>query len=442
MKKRILSVIIILILMFSLSGCGMVNFNVSELMSPPKATGEKAAIQELIEEEAGSGFTLKYPQNGNYRSSVTTMDFDADNTEEAIVFYVPAGETQTVHMLIMDYADGKWISLGNYASKSSTVDRLVFSDLDGDGVQEIIVGWSTTYNSLINDLSVYLVSEKSSVEITSENKYTDFLCGNFTGGEKEEILLLSLYTTEKNACATLIGLNDTKNSLYSLGETPIDSDVTSFKKLQTGNICDGQFGAVIDGETSEGAYNTQLIYFSDYFESLERVSFTGDSTTNQKVRNYPVLSEDIDGDGIIEIPNTFKMNIDDAQTDAVPAAHIYWCQYNSLGQMTVDKIQAASLVYGCRFTIPDSWHNNYTAYVNYSTNEITFYEWNNSENKLGQSLIIIKMFSHNLWEDGTSAGGYTELTRNDSYVYSFTTVETNSSMLPTNEEIIEAFSLT
>lgn len=426
--------------MFSLGGCEMVSFNVSELMSPPKATGEKAAIQELIEEEAGSGYTLKYPQNGNFRSSVTTMDFDSDNTEEAIVFYVPSGETQTVHMLIMDYVDGEWISLGNHQSKSSTVDRLMFSDLDGDGKKEIIVGWSTTYNALVNDLSVYLVSDNTSTEITSENKYTDFLCGSFTGTEKEELLLLSLYTTEKNASATLIGLNDTKNSLYTLGETPIDSDVTSFKKLQTGNIYENQFGAIIDGETSEGAYNSQIIYYSNYFESLERVSFTGDSIKNQKTRNYPVLSEDIDGDGIIEIPNTFKMNIDDTQIDAVPAAHIYWCQYNNLGNLTVDEIQAASLFYGCRFTIPDNWLS-YTAYVNYSTNEITFYEWNNAENKLGQPLIIIKMFPHNLWTDGTSAGGYTELARNDSYVYSFITVETNSAMLPTNEEIIKAFSL-
>ena len=440
MKKRILIMAIAVILTVFLSGCEMVTFNVSELMTPPKATGEKAKLQELIEKEAGSDYTLKYPQNGNYRSAITTMDYDNDSVEEAVAFYVPSGETQTVNMIVMDQVKGKWQTVGNFQSKSSIVDRLVFSDLDGDGKKEIIVGWST-FNPLVNDLSVYLVNEKESLEISSENKYTDFLSGSFTGSDKEELLLLSLYTPDKPASASLVGLNDTKNSLYSLGETPIDADVTSFKKLQCGYISDGQFGAVIDGETTDKLYSSQIIYYSEYFQSLERAVFTGEEPTDQAYRSYAVLSEDIDGDGIIEIPNTFKMNIDETQTDAVPAALVYWCEYTSLGTMQIDKVQAASLVYGCRFTLPDDWNNNYTAYVNYSTKEITFYEWG-EDNKAGDLLLVFKMFSPETWDDGTSSMGYTELGRNDTYVYGFITFETNSSILPTNEYIINNFELT
>lgn len=441
MKKRIILMAVAVFLIFSLCGCEMVTFNVSELMSPPKATGEKAAIQELIDKEAGSGYTLKYPQNGDYRSSVTTVDYDNDSTEEAIAFYLPSGEAQTVHMLIMDCVDDEWITIGNYTSKNTTVDRLMFCDLDGNGTQEIVVGWST-YNSLINDLSVYLVSDSASFEILSENKYSDFLCGKFTGGTKDELLLLSLYTADKPASAVLVALNDTKNSLYTVSETPLDADVVSFAKLQTGDVFYGQFGAVLDGVTTTGtttSYSTQLLYYSDYFASLQRVSFTQDTPTDQASRNYAILSQDIDSDGIIEIPNTFKMNIDNTQTDAVPAALIYWCEYSAVGTMKIDTVQAASIVYSCRFTIPDKW-TNYTAYVNYSTNEITFFEWSN-ENGLGESLLVIKMFTQAAWDDGTSAKGYTELGRNDAYVYGFITLESNSSMQLTNEEIIEAFSL-
>ena len=440
MKKRILITAIALILTIFLSGCEMVSFNVSELMAPPKATGENADIQALIEDEAGSGYTLKYPKNGNYRSAITLMDYDGDAKDEAVAFYVPAGDAQTVHMLVMDQVKGEWKTVGNFTSKSSIVERLVFCDLDGDNKREIVVGWST-YNPLVNDLSVYLVNESTSLEISSENKYTDFLCGKYTGTEKDELLLLSLYTPDKPASASLIALNDTKNSLYLKGESPLDTEIASFIQLQNGNIFDGQFGAVIDGETADGRFSTQLIYFSSYFESLETVIFTGNTTTNQSYRNYAVLSEDIDNDGIIEIPNTFKMNIDDTQTDAVPAPLIHWCEYTNLDIARIDKLQATSLVYGCRFTIPDNWNNNYTAVVNYSTNEITFYEWK-AEGKTGDPLLVIKMFSPEVWGDGTSANGYTELARNETYVYSFITFETNSSILPTNEEIIASFSLT
>ena len=439
MKKRIFMLAVAVFMIFSLCGCEMVTFNVAELMSPPKATGENAAIQKLIDKEAGSGYTLKYPQNGNFRSCVTTTDFDKDGTEEAVAFYLPSGEAQTVHILIMDCIDGEWVTLGNFASKSSTVDRLVFCDLDGDNKQEIAVGWST-YNSLINDLSVYLVSDNTCTELLCDSKYSDFLCGEFTNSGKDELLMLSLYTADQPAAANLIALNDTKNSLYTVSGNPIDADVVSFAKLQTGNVFYGQFGVVLDGITSSGGYNTQLLYYSDYFASLQRVSFTGDTPTNQASRNYAVLSEDIDGDGIIEIPNTFKMNIDDTQTDAVPAALIHWCEYSALGTMETDILQAASLVYSCRFTIPSKWNNNYTAYVNYSTNEITFFEWSDKDG-LGEPLLVIKMFSEALWNDGSSSKGYTELGRNDSYVYGFITQASNSSIQLTNEEITEAFSM-
>ncbi len=439
MKNRILAFFLTVCLMVTLCGCNAVSFDVTEFMSPPKATGEKAAIQELIDNIAGVGYTLKYPQNGSYRSAITTVDFDADKEEEAIAFYLPAGEAQTLHLLVMDKVDDEWVVLGNHESKNSTVDRLLFTDLDGDGTDEIIVGWST-YNTLINDLSVYLISENGSQEIVSDKKYSELLTGNFTGTKKQELLLISLYTADRPATSSLVALNDTKNSLYTISETDFDADITSFAKLQTGDVFYGQFGAVVDGITSSGSYKSQILYFSEYFASLERVTFSGDTPTDQSVRNYAVLSCDIDSDGIIEIPNTFKLPIDQSQTDSVSAPLIYWCEYTALETMKIDKVQTGSLVYGFRLDVPDSWLDKFTAYVNYSTGEAIFYEWDDKDGP-GEALLIIRMFSIKAWEDGISAKGYTELGRNDTYVYSFVTTESNSSMLLTNEEIAEAFSL-
>lgn len=438
LKKKILSVLLAALLTVTLSGCNMVSFNVTELMSPPKATGDKAAIQELVDREAGSDHTLKYPQNGSYRSAITTMDIDGDSVEEAVAFYLPAGEAQTVHLLIMDTVDGEWTTIGNHTSKSSMVDLLDFADLDGDGKLEIIVGWST-YNTQINDLSVYLTDGSESTEILSENTYTSLMCDDFTGSGKDELLLLSLYAADKPAAATLITLNDTKNSLYTIDTTELSADIVSFAQIETGEVFDGQFGAVIDGVNSSGAYSTQIIYYSDIFNSLERVYFSGNSPTDQASRRYAVLSKDIDSDGVIEIPNVFKMNIEDNQTDAVPAPLIYWCEYTATDKLVIEQKAAASLVYGFYFTVPDSWGEDFTAYVNYSTNEVIFYEW--SDNGLGETLLIIKMFTNSTWADGTSAKGYTELQRNDAYVYAFLTPESNSSKLLTNSEIIDAFSL-
>ncbi|MGN0453143.1 MAG: hypothetical protein ACI4GZ_05005 [Ruminococcus sp.] len=439
MKNKILILLLTVLMAVTLSGCDSITLNVSELMHPPKATGENAAIQELIDSYAGKGYTLKYPQNGTHRSAITSFDIDADNTDEAVAFYLPAGEAQTVHIIIMDTVDGDWVVIGDHPSKSSTVDRLMFTDLDGDGISEITVGWST-YNALVNDLSVYLVNGSESQEVTSASTYSNILQGDFREQGKEELLLISLYTADRPASASLVTLNDTKNSIYSIAETDFDGDVISLAKVQTGEVFYSQFGAVIDGVNASGTYNTQIFYYSGYYDSLVRVSFTGDAPDNQAVRNYAVLSEDIDGDGIIEIPNAFKMNIDQTQTDAVPAALVYWCEYTADGSLEINTKAATSLVYGFYFFVPDSWEGKFTAYVNYSTNEVIFYEW---DDRLGPQdvLLVIKMFTDKSWNDGVSAKGYTELTKNDSYVYSFMTPPVNNDLLLTNEQVQASFRL-
>lgn len=62
------------------------DLDTQNLMSPPKATGDKADIQRVIEESAGS-YTFKYPQKGDYRSAVIMHDINGDGTDEAVAFY-------------------------------------------------------------------------------------------------------------------------------------------------------------------------------------------------------------------------------------------------------------------------------------------------------------------------------------------------------------------
>ena len=48
-------------------------------MHPPKATGTKAEIQEVIEANAGEDYVLDYPKSGNNRSAITMYDLDGDD---------------------------------------------------------------------------------------------------------------------------------------------------------------------------------------------------------------------------------------------------------------------------------------------------------------------------------------------------------------------------
>ena len=91
------------------SGCSVMDLDTQNLMSPPKATGDKADIQRVIEESAGS-YTFKYPQKGDYRSAVIMHDINGDGTDEAVAFYksnTPDGVSD-ITVIFIDQISGEF----------------------------------------------------------------------------------------------------------------------------------------------------------------------------------------------------------------------------------------------------------------------------------------------------------------------------------------------
>ena len=435
MKKKLLSLLLASSMGLTMAGCSSVGLSVENLMHPPKAVGDKAEIQALIDSVAGEGYTLKYPQSGNFRSAITMKDIDSDSIDEAIAFYLPVGDIAKVHMLVMDSIGGKWQTVGDFKSQSTAVDSLSFCDLDGNGIFEIVTSWKT-YQTSLNQISLYIYEDDKIREVSSEHYSSGTLSGDFTANEGEELLLLSLFSDENDATATLIDLSENKSKLEVLGTSPLDPDVVSYSQLLAGNIYENQMGAVIDGCTHTGEYNTQLLYFNTYFDSLERISFTENVPYNQKLRSYPVMSEDINGDGIIEVPAAFRLNIEKDRTDVDAAADLYWCQQTSSGTVHQIAHKAASFAYGFTFVVPEKWEGKFTALTNYEKNEVTFFEWN--KNKTEDVILTIKIFEKDKEED---MAGYVVLEETEDRIYAFINPEGENSLALTESEIKSAFEL-
>lgn len=435
MKKKLLSLLLASSLGLTMAGCSSVGLSVENLMHPPKAIGDKAEIQSLIDSVAGEGYTLKYPQSGNFRSAITMKDIDSDSIDEAIAFYLPVGDIAKVHMLVMDSMGGEWQVVGDFKSQSTAVDSLNFCDLDGNGISEIVTSWKT-YQTSLNQVSLYIYEENKIREVSSEYYSSAILAGDFTENDGEELLLLSLFSTENEASASLLDLTENKSDLEALGTSPLDPDVVSYSQLLAGNIFENQVGAVIDGCTQTGEYNTQLLYFNTYFDSLERISFTENVPYNQKLRSYPVMSEDVNNDGIIEVPAAFRLNIEKDRTDVDAAADLYWCQQTSSGTVHQITHKAASFAYGFTFDVPEKWEGKFTALTNYENNEVTFYVWN--KDKTEDVLLTVKIFEKDKNED---MSGFTPLTETDDRVYTFRVPEGDSSLVLSENEVKSAFEL-
>lgn len=93
----------------------------------------------------------------------------------------------------------------NCALDATDVDCVDFCRCNGSGTLEILSGY-TTYNSSINNLACHSYSNGKTNRLTVESSYSSFYCSDFDSDGVNEVMLLSLYTTENDATANMLCL--------------------------------------------------------------------------------------------------------------------------------------------------------------------------------------------------------------------------------------------
>ena len=137
--KKLISALVLGSMLVGLSGCNITDFSAENLLRPPKAVGDEAEIEQLIAKTADSGYTLKYPKNGKFRSAIIMTDLDGNDSNEAVAFFRNSAETSSVHMLVMYSKDNSWEIVSDNIFETTDIDSVDFADLTGNGKAEIIV---------------------------------------------------------------------------------------------------------------------------------------------------------------------------------------------------------------------------------------------------------------------------------------------------------------
>lgn len=107
-------------------------------------------MQEALQAKVGKNIILKNPKSGEYRSAFIQYNMDNDAAKEAIVFYKQNSDMAKLHMNLLDKVDGKWVSVADFDDLGSDINELIFQDLNGSGLPEIIVKCDTLENKKYN----------------------------------------------------------------------------------------------------------------------------------------------------------------------------------------------------------------------------------------------------------------------------------------------------
>lgn len=382
LKNKIIGFVLTVLLVLTTPGCSFSGLSDNDLLQPPKATGEKAEIQNLIESSTNGDYKLKYPQSGDYRSAIIMQDIDADGENEAIALYKNTKDSSTINIMFMNKLGSKWATIGSFSNGNSDVDRLYFGDIDNDGVNEIIVGWSSYLSGAGgNQITMYRCTNDtvSEVVVNADTAYTDMVFMDITNDGINDLVVLTgaVENTGQGMDARLYSCCVNNEEFALVSEIQMNPNIVSCSQIIQGYVKKNCNGIFIDGNTSNlNEQITQVIYYSSEKRSLINpldIPQTDGGVKNITQRSTASVCNDIDNDGITEVPCSFVPTLyDDALT---PCPITKWYKIVSDDGKTTEVMQTvASYFDGFYFILPESWKNKIVAVNENTSRTTTFYE--------------------------------------------------------------------
>ena len=368
-----------------LSGCSSMSLNSSEILAPPRAAGDVADIQKLIEEDTGGRYELLYPSNSDHKSGVMMHDLNADGVDEAVALY--KGSDGKAHVMIAEKQGDSYRSAGAATLSSTSVIDLRFADIDGSGREEVIIGCGEETDSAV--LSAFFTDGEPSM-VTVAKGFIDYITGDLDGDSRDDILVLIPASAEASAKADLMICGD--NGFESKSSCEVDSSIKTYAKLTFSNVNDGQKGALLDGVTPDGKYTTQVLYYDSADKTLINPLFVA-SGYRDTSRTQKVFSTDIDGDGITEFPLCGLSEHGKKDDISTVCPLVLWCRYETTQLAPVAK-DYTMLCDQAGFQLRVDEEQTRTLTARYEADVFTLHEveYKDNEPQTGRTILTIRRY--------------------------------------------------
>ena len=155
MRKRIRALAAALALSAALSGCGgfHVEFNPEALYTLPELPAKYTELNAQLSAILEDGAEYAAPASGSNIQPVQLTDLDGDGQQEAVAFFRKAEDEKPLKIYIFSAKGDRYERSAVIEGSGASVYSVVYSDLNGDGQTELIVGWRV--NAELQTLSVY-----------------------------------------------------------------------------------------------------------------------------------------------------------------------------------------------------------------------------------------------------------------------------------------------
>ena len=354
-----------------LSGCMM--RTVEEMYTPPKRSEDDRYLQSAID-SAMTGLAYAAPLSGENQQTVQSADLDGDGVEEFLLF--ARSDSDKPMKVLIFRQEGEMFRLSEtIESQGSAFEQVEYVDFDNRPGLELVVGRKLS-DQVPRSVSVYSFSTGQAEQLMAAN-YSKFLtCDLDSNGNTELMVIHPDESDSAGGMAVLYGFRD--GIVERSREVALSCRVDAVRRIMVSNLRNWIPAVYVASSPDESVMITDILAMKDGV--FTNVSFSNESGTSvQTLRNYYVYADDIDHDGILELPSLITMRPVMENRTGERQYLIRWFAMDLMGGEE-DKLHTFhNFMDGWYLELSPDWANRLS--VSQNGNAYSFYIWDEgSEN--------------------------------------------------------------
>ncbi len=369
-----------------LSGCFF--RAVGELYAVPQPPEDYKALQARLSEVIAAGGEYAAPLSGELIQSVQLQDLDGDGLQEALAFFRFPNEELPLKIYIFRQVGEEYELLTRVEGAGAAINSVEYAQLDDEPYKEIIVSWQIS--DIVHSLAAYSVSPGETEELLRTD-YMGYKTADLDGdGQQELVVLRDPVTAPPRA-----ELYDFDGVLSMTGWAPLSGGITGIADggMRGGYLVDRVPALFITSSYAEnGAITDVFTCRGGKLKNITLDASTGES--GETVRYYTQVSPtDINGDGILELPQPVPLTDYKITTASVNFWLIHWRQFDAEGRAVPVFTTYHNERDGWYFIFPEAWGDNVTLsrsdLPGGGERSVTFSHWTGDEGTEPRSFLTI-----------------------------------------------------
>lgn len=282
-----------------LTGCSM--RTMKEMYQIPQRSEDYLNLQTAVN-NAMVGLSYCAPISGDHCQTVQMADLDGDGDLECLLF-AKGNDEKPLKIFIFNKENGEYVLMDTIESSGIAFEQVQYVRFSGRKGYDLVVGRQVS-DQVVRSLSVYS-SIGGRMEQVMTSSYSQFVICDLDGNSREELLVLRPgEDSASNGVAELYSMYG--GTVERRNEAFLSQPAENIKRIMVSKLYGGESAVYVASEVGGSAIVTDIFadldgIFCNISQSLEH----GNSV--QTLRNYYVYADDIDNDGVPELPELIPL---------------------------------------------------------------------------------------------------------------------------------------